>query len=149
MTGAREPLGVTPAGDFVFPGPVPVNGAAMDRLRHLEYTNMRRRIEIAGRVTVPLRTGQLGAGSRAEHARALAVARLKRRRQRRHGIPAATQRRIIILPKATVSMPNLDGFWTAVAATADAFASFSRAVVKATGESMANFKTHLPKEELK
>lgn len=145
MTEPREPLGVTPAGDFLFPGPVPVDGAAMDRLRHLEYTNMRHRIEIAGRVTVPLRTGQLGAGSRAEHARALAVARLKRRRQRRHGIPAATQRRIII-PKATVSMPNLDGFWTAVAATTASFAPLI-AVVKATGESMANFKTHLPKED--
>lgn len=61
-----------------------------------------RRVYATVSVPVPLRTGKRGWRTRAEHARILREARWKRRRERRHGIPACQRKQEFYLPAGRI-----------------------------------------------
>ncbi len=60
-------------------------------------------LNFEARRTVPLITGRRGSRKRVEHARLLRMATWKRRRQRRHGVPAATVYVRTYIPNARVT----------------------------------------------
>lgn len=104
----------------------------LDALRAFYGTEPHRyRVQLDSLVRTPLRTGRRGTRSRAEHARALHLARLKRRRERRHGIPAKTYRRQIVMPHTAMS-----GIQSAVAPLGESVRKSAVAVFQLVAKAM-------------
>lgn len=82
---------------------LPAAGAALEQLLAGDRPAPRG-VWFEGRQPIPLLTGPRGRRRRVDHARALRMATWARRRQRRHGIPAATVWFRTYLPAARVEL---------------------------------------------
>lgn len=101
--------------EMTWPGPLPslttefdltlsvVDMEALDRMIR-DDEPPRYAVLVVGRVPVPFRTGPLGGRRRAAHARSRARGVALRRRQRKHGIPAAHLTRYTYSPSATIKV---------------------------------------------